>query len=269
MDLIANRTRFWFTEYGDGNPVICIHGNGLNRDLWRQFVPVASKDFRTILYELRGMGESETIGRPGQIFTVKDHAEDLLAIMDVLGIKKTAIVAHAFGAFVSMQFATLYPERVSTMVVFCTSARVEGKTKKRLPKWVETVEKEGNLDSLVEEAMERWFVEPFRKAHPDVINLYRKMVGANPPMGYAANCRGIIEYDIIDELVNIKCPTLAIAGESDHSTPPGDHELIVDKILNSKLMVVKNSSHTVCEEQVEEFNRVTLDYLKQNIGYMK
>lgn len=264
MDLIANRTRFWFTEYGEGKPLILIHGNGLSRILWRHFIPEASKHYRVIVYELRGMGESETIGKPGQIFTMKDHAEDLAAIMDVLGIKKAGIVAHAMGGFVSMQFAALYPERVSAMVVYSTSARVEGNTKQRLPKWVEIVEREGNLDSLLDETMVRWLTESFRKEHPDVEDLYRKMVAANPAMGYVANCRGIIEYDIIDQLKNITCPTLAITGESDPSTPQKDHELIVSKIPNATLAVVKNASHTVSEEQPEEFNRLTLEYLQKN-----
>ncbi|RNC28520.1 MAG: 3-oxoadipate enol-lactonase 2 [Candidatus Dichloromethanomonas elyunquensis] len=265
MDLIARRTRFWFTESGEGEPVICIHGNGASRVSWRHFVPEASKNFRVIVYELRGTGESETIGNPRQTFTIKDHAEDLAAIMDVLGLKKAAIVAQAFGAFISMQFAALYPERVSAMVVHCTSARVEGKTRQGLPKWAEIVEKEGNFDSLLDEAMVRWFTDSFKNAHPEVVDLYRKMYAANPAMGYAANCRGIVEYDIVDQLHKIKCPTLVIAGESDASTPVKDSELVVSKIPNSELVLVKDASHAVSEEQPEEFNQLTINYLKKNL----
>jgi 3-oxoadipate enol-lactonase len=265
MDLIANRTRFWYEESGQGQPVICIHGNGLNRELWRHLEPQLSSEYRAILYELRGMGESESVGTPGLKFSVKDHADDLSAIMDALEIDRAAILAHAFGSFVSMKFAADHPQRVTAMVVFCTAAKIESRTKQRLPKWVEIVEKEG-MEPLIEEALDRWFVEPFKEVHPEIMDLYRKMVGANPWMGYAANCRGIIEYDIRDELDRIQCPTLAITGESDCSTLPEDHQLIADRIPDSKLVVVKNASHTVPEEQPEEFNRLCLEFLKEKLG---
>ncbi len=265
MDLLANRTRFWYTESGSGHPVICIHGNGLNRDLWRHLTPRLGSGYRSIVYELRGMGESETVGKPGLKFSVKDHADDLNAIMDALGIERAALVAHAFGSFVSMEFAADHPDRVSAMVVFCTSAKIESGTKQRLPAWVETVEREG-MAPLVEEAMDRWFVEPFKKAHPEIIDLYRRMVAANPPMGYAANCRGIIEYDIRDRLADIRCPTLVVTGQLDRSTPPEDHELIAGRIPNATLVTVKDASHTVAEEQPEEFNRMTLQFLARHCG---
>ena len=264
MDLLANRTRFWYTESGQGHPVICMHGNGLNRDMWRHFVPVLSQNYRAIVYELRGMGESETVGKPGQKVTIQDHANDLAAIMDELKIEKAAIVAHALGGFVSMLFAAQHPERVSAMVVFCTSAKIESEANQAFPRWVETAEKEG-MSPLIDKAMERWFSESFRAAHPEIIDLYRKMVAANPPMGYAANCRGIIEYDIRDELHRIQCPTLVIAGEQDQPTPLKDHEFIVERIPASRLVVVPDASHTVSEEQVDVFNKTVLEFLDQNL----
>ncbi len=263
MDLIANRTRFWFTEYGEGEPVICINGNGCSRITWRHFAAEAGKKFRVVLYEIRGTGESETTGRPGMKTTIKDHAEDLAAIMDVLGIKKAALVGQA--GFVALQFAALYPERVSAVAILCTTARMGGKTKEGLPKWALTAEREGSTSSLAEEAMERWFTEPFRKTHADVIELYRKMYAANPPMGYAANCRGIAELDIVDQLPDVKCPLLVIAGEFDKATPVEDSELILKMAPNAEMAIVKGASHFITEEQPEEFNRLCVEYLNKHI----
>jgi len=264
MDILARRTRFWYTESGSGQPVICIHGNGLNREVWRHLVPELSQKCRAIIYELRGMGESETVGKPGLKFTIADHAIDLGGIMDVLGIEKAALVGHAFGGFVAMQFAAQHPERVSALVGCCTSAKIESGTKPALPRWVTTVETEG-IAPLVEEAMERWFIEPFRRAHPEIIDLYRNMVAKNPPAGYAANCRGIIEYDIRDRLSKIQCPTLLVAGELDRSTPPKDHEYIAQRIPHCRLVVVPGASHTVMEEQAGMFNRLVLEFLDQDV----
>ena len=86
-------TRFQVIESGSGYPVICIHGNGLNRELWRHLVPQLSEKFRTVVYELRGMGKSESVSKPGSKITVEDHADDLGAVMDALEIEQAAIVA--------------------------------------------------------------------------------------------------------------------------------------------------------------------------------
>lgn len=264
MDVIANAIRIQYIESGSGYPVICIHGNGLNRDLWRHLMPELSQRYRAIAYDLRGMGKSETPGKPGLTFTVEDHAKDLEGFMDALNIEQVAIIAHAFGAFVSMRFAINRPERVSAMVVVCATAKLESSTLEALPRWIKTVEKEG-MEPLIEEAMNRWFLEPFRRGHPEVIRLHREVYGANPPMGYAANCRGILYYDILGELNKIQCPTLVLAGKEDRSTPPKDHEIIAKRIPNSRLMIFPNASHTVPEEQVEEFNRMTLEFLYKNV----
>ncbi len=227
-------------------------------------MPELGKKYRTIVYELRGMGKSETVGKPGMTVTVDVHAKDLEAFMDVLGIKEAAIVGHAYGGFVGMQLAIDRPQRVTALIVACTSAKIGGRTLRLIPEWIEIIEKEGS-EPLLEETMERWFQESFRREHPDVIQLYRNMVAANPPMGYAANFRGILKYDLTGNLHKIQCPTLVITGEGDRSTPVADHEFIADQISKAEFVAVPNASHTVPEEQPEEFNRMTIEFLDKHV----
>ncbi len=264
MDVITNGVRLQYIESGSGYPVICIHGNGLTRDSWRHLMPELSKKYRAIAYDLRGMGKSETLGKPGMTTTNEDHAKDLEGFMDALNIKKAAIVASTFGAMVSMRFAIDHPERTSAMVATCTTAKVRGRTKKLISYWVEIIEKVG-VEPLLDESMERWFVESFRQEHPDVIKFYRDIATANPPMGYAANFRGMLQYNLIPELHKIKCPTLVVAGAEGKTLPIADHKIIAEKISNSKLVIVQNASQSVPEEQPGEFNRITLEFLSQNI----
>ena len=264
MDIIANGIRLQYIESGSGYPVVCIPGNGLSTDMWRHLIPELSQRYRAIAYELRGMGKSEAPGRRGVTYTNEDHGKDLEALLDVLDISQAAIVAHAFGGFVAMRVAIDRPERVSTMVLVNTSAKMESPTVSKFPGWATTVEMEG-MEPLLDGGMARWFVERVHREHPEVIQLYREMLGANPPMGYAANARGIPLLDIRNELNTIQCPTLVVAGKEDKATPPEEHEIIAERIPGARLVVVPNTSHTVPEEQAEEFNRATLEFLDQNI----
>ena len=91
------------------------------------------------------------------------------------------------------------------------------------------------------------------------------MAASNPPMGYAANFRGMLQYDLTSELREIKCPTLVVAGAEGKTLPVADHKILAEKISNSKLVIVQHASQSVPEEQPGEFNRMTLEFLSQNI----
>ena len=126
VDIVANGIRLQYFESGTGYPVVCIHGNGLNREMWRHLVPALSQRYQAIAYDLRGMGKSEAPGRRGVTYTNEDHGEDLEGFLDALDIDQAAFVAHAFGGFVAMRVAIDRPERVSAMVLVNTSAKMEG-----------------------------------------------------------------------------------------------------------------------------------------------
>jgi 3-oxoadipate enol-lactonase len=264
VDIVVRGTRLHYVEGGDGFPVILLHGNGLTHAAWRHFFPQAAKHYRTIAYDLRAMGGSEAPGRRGVVFTNEDHARDLEAFLDALGIERAALVGHAFGAMVAMRTAIDHPERVRALVIVDTAAKMEGRTLASLPGWAETVERDGMLP-LVEETMDRWFIPRVHRDHPDTIRFYADMVAANPPMGYAANCRGIPQYDIGSEIGSIRAPALVIGGSDDRSVSLPSKEALARGIPGARMVVVPDASHTVPEEQPETFNRVALSFLAEHI----
>jgi len=109
MDAIANGIRLNYIEAGKGKAVVCLHGLGLNKDLWRHLLPLLGRSYRTVAYDLRGLGKSEAPGRRKVTHTIDLHAEDLRAFLDGLAIHQAAFVAHAYGAFVAMCFAVKHP----------------------------------------------------------------------------------------------------------------------------------------------------------------
>ena len=264
MDIIVNGARLHYIEAGNGAPVLCIHGLGLNLETWRHLFPQLRQHYRTIAYDLRGMGKSEAPGRRGVTHTLDLHADDLEALMDALKIEKGTIIAHAFGAFISMRFAMKRPERVKAVVIFSTSAML-GEPGISQALYRAAVAELDGMSPLLEGAMSRWFTKSFRLKHPEVIQFFREMLGSTPPLGYAASARAIAQMDLRPDLEKIRCPTLVVGGKEDWSTPPEGHEVIAKGIPGARLVIVQNASHTITEEQAEEFNRLTLEFLDQNI----
>jgi 3-oxoadipate enol-lactonase len=265
MDVIANGVRLHYLESGvpAGFPVILLHGNGLSHEMWRHLEPALRAEYRVISPHFRGMGRSEAAGYPGLTFTIGDHAADLMSFMDALGIEQASLVGHAFGGFVAMQLTLDHPQRVASLVLVDTSARVEGTTRESLPQWAAKVEREG-MAGVVEGAMDRWFVKRMHRDDQATLDIYRRMVAANPPMGYAANCRGIPQFDLRNELGRIAAPTLVVGGTEDYSISLQQKRDLAEGIPGARLVAMPDASHTVPEEQPELFNREVLAFLRHH-----
>ncbi|MFB3827313.1 MAG: alpha/beta fold hydrolase [Bryobacteraceae bacterium] len=91
-----------------------VHGFLGNQAVWHlHIVPQIRRDYRVTTYDLRGHGYSEVTPTG---YTAGDMAEDLRNLLDALGIGRTYLVGHSFGADICMYFALRYPERVTKMI---------------------------------------------------------------------------------------------------------------------------------------------------------
>lgn len=107
-----------YVRMGYGKPVILLHGwPGFWYD-WRSVIPQLSEHADVIAPDLRGFGDSEKPeGDPVLLFSPEVHAADLITLMDSLGLQKAVFAAHDIGATIAQTLATIYPERVDSLVL--------------------------------------------------------------------------------------------------------------------------------------------------------
>ena len=108
--------RLHVQQSGEGPDALLIHGVTGDLSIW--FLGGAlqelAKSHRVTAYDLRGHGYSDA---PPSGYTSADHAEDLFALMDALGIGSAKLVGHSFGGVIAMHAATLDPSRIGPIVV--------------------------------------------------------------------------------------------------------------------------------------------------------
>ncbi len=111
----VNGVRFHYWTVGQGPDVILLHGLGGNLAIWHlKMVPLLREAYRLTTYDLRGHGHSDT---PPTGYTTGDMANDLLGIMDELGIEQAHLVGHSLGADIALHFALRYPDRAGKLIL--------------------------------------------------------------------------------------------------------------------------------------------------------
>ncbi len=99
---------------GKGDPILCIHGITANCRCWDKIAEVLSPERTIIAMDLRGRGLSD---KPATGYSLDHHLKDILCIMDDLKLDRITLMGHSLGAFITLGFAAMHPDRVNKIVL--------------------------------------------------------------------------------------------------------------------------------------------------------
>jgi 3-oxoadipate enol-lactonase len=253
-----NGIRCFYEFDGQGEGVVTlIHALGTGHWMWDRQVEVLRPHFRVLRYDVRGHGQTD---KPPGPYSLELFAQDLAALLDVLGIPAAHLVGLSMGGMIAQTFALNYPDRVKSLVLADTSSRYPPESRQQFEERAKVAETQG-IEHLIESALERWFTPEFARTHPEVIERYRRMLRANDPKAYAAAARAIAQLDLTSRLGAIRVPTLVVVGEDDPGTPPAMAREIAAAIPGARLEILPGR-HMTQEESAEAFNRLLLEFLK-------
>ena len=110
--------------------IILMHGLTANAHAFDGLLKEGlGKKYRIIFVDLRGRGQSD---KPTEGYTMKDHAQDIVGLMDVLGLEKCVVGGHSFGALLTFYMAFHHAERIEKMLLLDAAARLHPQTKEML-----------------------------------------------------------------------------------------------------------------------------------------
>jgi 3-oxoadipate enol-lactonase len=237
-------------------PVVVLSNSlGTTHRMWDAQVEELSARLRVVRYDTRGHGGSPVPTGP---YTIDDHADDVVALLDRLGVATGHVVGLSLGGMTGMRLAARNPERVDRLVVLCTGAHLPPSSA-----WTEraaTVRAQG-AGAVAETVVQRWFTPAYLEANPDVRKESEQMVADTPSEGYAGCCEAIAAMDLLPDLPAITSPTLAIAGADDPATPPPHLEEIAGRVPDGRLLVVPQSAHLANAQQPGTITPAILEHL--------
>ncbi|MEW2018178.1 3-oxoadipate enol-lactonase [Rhodococcus sp. NPDC076796] len=227
----------------DAETVVLIGSLGSDRSMWNPQIGTLSASVHVLAVDLRGHGQSPVPPGP---YSVAELAEDVLALIDSLDLRRVHIVGLSLGGAVSQWIAIHRPERVRTLTLLCTSAKF-GEPAQWLDR-AATVRAAGTA-SLAAAVLARWFTPELAARDADLVDRHRRMIADTSDEGYAACCEALSDWDSRVDLNRITAPTLVIAGRQDPSTTPEDLKIIADGVIGSTFRVLDPAAHLANVEQ--------------------
>ena len=187
---------------------------GTTWEMWDSVADALSASYRVVRYDTRGHGRSPVPAGP---YAVGELADDVLGVVDALGVDRFAMVGLSLGGAVAQTLAITRPERLTAAVLCCTVPTFGGPST-----WDEraaTVRSSG-MAAIAEATRGRWFTDEFRAAHPDEVERHIGMLTSVDPEGYAGCCAALGGFDVTASLGEITAPVRVVAGVADQVAPP-------------------------------------------------
>lgn len=254
MTAVALNHRLDGAEDAPALLLLCPIGTELG--VWDPLIPALARRFRVVRCDTRGHGASPVPKGP---YTVAELGQDVLALLDRLGIARASICGSSLGAMIAMWLGVNAPARVERLVLLCTSAQLgapEG--------WHEraaAVRAQGTA-SIAKMSVGRWFTTAFAERMPVLIAAMEAMVARSPDEGYAACCEALASWDIRAQLSAINAPTLVIAGADDPATPPAHAYTIGAAVPGCRVEVLAAASHFAAMERPLLVARLLLEHFE-------
>jgi pimeloyl-ACP methyl ester carboxylesterase len=234
----VNGISLYHAVYGEGAPVILLHGGLGNSDYWGHQVPALAERYQVITVDSRGHGRST---RDAKAYGYDLMASDVLALMDHLGIAKASIVGWSDGGIIGLDIAMSHPDRIDRLFAFGANSTVAGLK--------ENIEKNPTFASYIERAGEEYAkLSPT----PGEYDAFLTQIGAM----WASQPNWTPE-----QLGKIKAPTVIAAGEHDEAIRREHTEELARQVPGAKLLILPGVSHFGMLQDPAQFNAAVLEFL--------
>lgn len=255
----VQRYQLDFEVRGTGDPILFISGLNDDRKGWAENVPAFEDKYQCILFDNRDAGASPRADRP---YTSADMAVDALCVLDRAGIDRAHVIGHSMGGTIAQSLVLQAPERVRSLVLVDSYARLDPYARAAIESWKTGVRKL-TPEEFAKSAIYFWLGETAINAvGPEA--LVEMFAPAIIAQGAEALCRQVdacLAHDTSRRLGEIAAPTLVVWGTEDRLFLEHHALELRDGIAGSRYVRVQGSGHSPTVEQAEALNQAVLEFL--------
>ena len=242
----------------DAPRVAFLNSLGTDCRIWDDLIFELDGQIRSLRYDERGQGLTESPDGP---YSITDHAEDLLALLDDLGWGPTVLCGLSIGGMIAMAAAARRPDLVGGLVLADTADVIgprefwDGRMRQVC---------EGGLEPIAEAVMQRWFGSSYRLDQPVAVRGWTTLLARAPVVGYLGSCAALRDADLSGLLGDIGIPAVCICGSEDLSTPTSAVRNLARRLPDATYVEIPGAGHLTPVERPAEFGRIVSQFLESD-----
>ncbi|MEZ4599248.1 MAG: alpha/beta fold hydrolase [Syntrophotaleaceae bacterium] len=258
-DLTLDGAPLHYEIAGNGPPLLLLNGIGLDLSAWAPLVQALCGERRLVLLETRGSGLS---GPPPEPCTTARLAADALALLDHLCLDSVDVLGFSLGGLVAQELALLAPNRIRSLVLAATAARLPGRTRRALDAWRHLL-----LTGVEAYAFRRqqfaWIFSPATLENDALIDGALATLASAPApsaRGFSAQADACLAHDSRDRAPRIDAPALVLAGADDVLLPATAAETLAGLLPRGRFEY-HPGGHAFLSENTKVVARSVLQFL--------
>lgn len=252
----------YYERHGMGFPVLFVSGLGGFASFWHDQVAAFSRRFEVVTFDHRGFGQSD----PSRIgYVVERLAEDVIALMNALGIERAHLVGHSTGGAMGQVLAIEHPHRFASIVLSATWTKADAYFRRLFSLRKEILQRLGPSTYLQESTLllfPSWWIarnnEKLRQLEAQQLATFSSAETV------ASRIDAMLAFDRTGDLARIKLPTLVVGAEDDIVTPAYFAEELARLIPGAEIKIFPRGGHFLNQVRAREFNVAVLPFLVAN-----
>jgi pimeloyl-ACP methyl ester carboxylesterase len=238
----VNGIKIWYATFGEGAPVILLHGGLANADYWGNQVRSLQSRYRVIVMDSRGHGRST---RNDQPYGYDLMASDVIGLMDFLNIPKAAIVGWSDGAIIGLDIALHHPERLTKLFAFAANSDPSG---------VADIAQSPVFNAFIARAEKEYEqLSPTPTEYKSFLDQIEKMWDTQP-------------HWTADDLKTIAVPIWIVDADHDEAIKRENTEFMAANIPGAGLLLQPEVSHFSFLQDPQQFSADVLHFLEHVKG---
>lgn len=252
-----NGLKMYYEVYGQGKPIVLLHGSFMNIPLnWSHVIPLMAKDRRVIVTEMQGHGRTKDISRE---LSYEGMADDVSGLLKHLNIDSADILGYSMGGGIAFQLAVQHPEQLRRLVILSGTYSHNG--------WwpdVEAMFGTMNADMLKGSPIQRQY-DSLGNDPAYFTEFVRKTISID-----------LKPYDWTKEVKNIKAPMFLLMGDADGVRYEHFLELFMAKgggkmgdihgLPKSRLAILPGTTHIGMMQQVDLWLPMVNDFMDSDLN---
>ena len=261
--IATNGIQIYYELHGPADAEVVVLSNGIlmSTASWGFQVPALSRRYRVLLYDCRGMWQSD---HPAGPYSMELHADDLAGLLDALSIRRAHIAGISYGGELSMAFALKYPERTRSLIVSSSVSQIDPLLRAWGDSWMRAAQLH-DPDMLFYATCPLNFSEAFIAANAATLAAARERYKLLDMDAFVELMLAFTRLDLTARLHEIQAPALVMVGEDDPLKPRKYAEIIAREIPGAEFAVVPHAGHAVSWEQPALFNTLVLGFLAKHM----